>query len=96
MICTITLRVDVATYQKATALRNRCVEHIEADADATFIAASSSHDQTAYTVTGVDTDTRAIFTETVNADNPQDAGSQVATDTRIVVTVAPASDPIGT
>lgn len=80
-------QVEVATAQKAVALRDKVAAYIREDPEVTLIAWSAAREQRSYTVYGVDVSTRQPFQQTVTANDETSAAAAVTTVDKIVATV---------
>lgn len=87
MLSTLSYRVDTTSPQKAVALRDKLANLLDEDLNTTLIASSSARDTTTYTVTAVDTEAKQKVEQQVEATSPEEAWSEVETDTIIVTDV---------
>jgi hypothetical protein len=85
MLAELRFRINTTNIQKATWLRDRVGEYLEADADTSLVAASGQQVKVPHEVLGVDTTAKQKFSQTVEAANPAEAEAAVATATKIVV-----------
>lgn len=87
MIATITVRAEVPSVQKLTALRDQLANLLDQDPDTTLIASSSARDSETYTVTAVDLGTKKKVEQQVETTSPEEAWAKVETDTVVVTDV---------
>jgi hypothetical protein len=83
----ISHRVEVPSIQKATALKEKCVELLTKDEDVQVIASNVAQDSATYRVVGFDVAADDRFDETVEARSKDEASEMVATDDKKVVEV---------
>ncbi|MEJ7787694.1 MAG: hypothetical protein WKF96_23070 [Solirubrobacteraceae bacterium] len=87
MLSTLTHRIEVASTQKLTALRDQLANLLTEDPSVTLIASSSARDTTTYTVTAVDTATKKKVERQVEATSPEEAWAKVEAATVVVTDV---------
>lgn len=89
MKATLTFDVEVASTQKATALRDKLAAELDADTDVTLTHQSMAQRSARFKVIGVDVATKSPFAETVEAADADDAKQQAIgnSKTRIVAEV---------
>lgn len=75
----IRIRADIATPQLAAAIRDKLLEQAQADTRITVISWDASRASRPFQVTTVDTGTKAVSTQTVDATDPQAAAAQIGT-----------------
>jgi uncharacterized protein YccT (UPF0319 family) len=85
MLAELHFRINTTNVQKATWLRDRVGEYLEADADTTLISKTGQQVKVPHEVLGVDTTAKQKFSQTVDAANAAEAEAAVATTTKVVV-----------
>jgi hypothetical protein len=85
MLAELRFRINTTNIQKATWLRDRIGEYLEADTDTSLVASSGQAVKVPHEVLGVDTTAKQKFSQTVDAANAAEAEAAVATATKVVV-----------
>jgi hypothetical protein len=73
----LTIQVEVASSQKATALRDKLADIAQQDEDVAVLGWGASQETRTFEVIGVDLDTEEPFTEQVEAEDEEAAREQI-------------------
>lgn len=84
---TLAFTIDTDDEDVST-LRDQIARELTDDLGITVVSASSARDQQTFIVTGVNVDTREPFVEHIDADDIDDARTQIETDSLIVSGIA--------
>ena len=93
MIVDLTHRIDVATLQKATVVRDKTAQFIETQSNVDVISSSLAKATRSFKVVGVDVITRIPFVETHEAATADEAEDMATTASRVVAEVTEGQAP---
>lgn len=94
MIVTLRHSIEVASVQKATALREKLAAVLEGEEDVALVATDQARETRTFTVYGVNVEKREAFTEHVEATTEDEAQEKVA-GRDIVITYVGVVGPAG-
>lgn len=83
----LTHKIEARSIQKATAMRDKCAEYLQADDDVQVIQSDVGQQDRHFKVVGVDVAGKQPFAQDVEAADEEAARKKVATSTKIVAEV---------